>query len=190
MNTLQPHPVCRPTFPILHLRHLAGTPIQRKLAWIEQQAELQILCDWWERGGSNARSGPCAVVRQFSWLFRVASYGRESGRKRNKGFVKESECKGEERKCDFVCHSLECHLADVIWWDKMVLSLKWKRKGWVDWWTGRNKKGKRSKATRPFFPHSAKDGALTDKRGESKDSDQVVFKTSHGSDRWSTPFDW
>lgn len=124
MNTLQPHPVCRPTFPMLHLRHLAGTPIQRKLAWIEQQAELQILCDWCnrERGRSNARSGLCAVVRQFSWLFRVASYGKESGRKRNKGFVKESECKGEERKCDLVCHSLERHFADVIWGDKMVLS--------------------------------------------------------------------
>lgn len=124
MNTLQPHPVCRQTFPILHLRHLAGTLIQRKLAWIEQQAELQILCDWCnrERGGSNARSGLCAVVRQFSWLFRVGSYGKESGRKQNKGFVKESECKGEERKCDLLCHSLECHFADVIWWDKMVLS--------------------------------------------------------------------
>lgn len=124
MNTLQPHPVCRPTFPILHLRHLAGTPIERKLAWIEQQAELQILCDWCnrERGGSNARSGLCAVVRRFSWLFRAASYGKESGRKRNKGFVKESESEGGERKCDLVCHSLESHFADVIWWDKMALS--------------------------------------------------------------------
>lgn len=62
-NTPLPRPACGPTVPILHLRHLAGTRIQGKLAWIEQQAEPQILCDWCNREkGGERREGQGLVL--------------------------------------------------------------------------------------------------------------------------------